>query len=234
MTPRAKFFTEAHVLSQGASAQLALDGKPMRTPRGHPLAVPTDALAAAIAAEWNALGDTIDPARLPLTRLANTAIDGLQENRVGVIADLKRFAGTDLLCYRCTGPDALAAREAAAWDDLVEWVRDTYGARLRLAAGITHVPQDETTIAALCTALDGLDDFALTALHTVTALTGSLVIALALQAGRLTAAEAFEAAMVDESFQAEQWGVDPEAEARWNRLAGELSDAARFLALLDA
>jgi chaperone required for assembly of F1-ATPase len=216
----------------GDGFRLLLDGKAVKTPKSRVLAVPSRALAEALAAEWNALEDKLDPEALPLTRLANTAVDGTAENRALMLDDLSRYADGDLICYRAEAPEALVAREAAAWDPLLAWARETLGAGLVVASGVVHRPQAPEAIVALRAAAAGFDDFALTAAHLAIGLTGSVVIGLALAKGRLTAEEAWAAATVDETFQAEIWGVDAEAKARADRHLGALRSAERFLRLL--
>jgi len=229
---RPKFFREARAEPTVGGFRLLLDGKPVKTPKGRMLTVPTLALAEALAQEWNALKAQIDPAALPLTRLANTTIDGMGQNRALVLQDLVRYAGSDLICYRSGEPPALVAREAAAWDPLLEWAGETLDAKLVTTSGVMHRPQSEDAIDALAAAAFRLNDFALAALHLATGLTGSLVLALALVHGRLDAAEAWRLSTIDETFQAEQWGMDAEAEARAKRHAGQLADAERFLRLI--
>jgi chaperone required for assembly of F1-ATPase len=230
---RPKFFREARAEPALGGFRLLLDGKPVKTPKGRMLAVPTFTLAEALAQEWNALKTQIDPAALPLTRLANTTIDRMGQNRALVLQDLVRYAGSDLICYRSTEPPALAAREAEAWDPLLQWSAQSLDARLVTTSGVMHRPQSEDAVDALAAAAFRLDDFALTALHMTTGLTGSLVLALALVHGRLDAAEAWRLSTIDETFQAEQWGRDAEAEARAKNHAAALVDAERFLRLLN-
>lgn len=228
---RPKFFKEAAPQRAADGFRLLLDGKPVKTPKGRPLTVPSAALAQALAGEWNALATAIDPQALPLTRLVNTVIDGTAENRALILEDLRRYAGADLLCYRGE-PEALAAREAEAWDPLLGWARTAHGAALSVTSGVVHCPQPEAARDALMAAAARLDDFALTAVHVAAGLTGSVIIALGMAEGRLDAASAWQAARVDEAYQAELWGVDSEAEARADRLAAELAQAERFLSLL--
>jgi chaperone required for assembly of F1-ATPase len=229
---RPKFFKSATAASAGEGFALLLDGNPVKTPKGRALRVPGQALAEALAVEWTALEDKIDPTALPLTKLVNTVLDGTAENRGLMLEDLGRYAGGDLLCYRAEGPEPLIAREGAAWDPVLAWANEAFGADLAVTSGIVHRPQDEAAIAALTAQVARLDDFALTALHLATGLTGSLLLGLALTHGRLSADEAWAAATVDEAYQAELWGVDTEAEARSHRHRDELRLAERFLRLL--
>lgn len=208
-----------------------LDGRSLKTPRGAELALPTAALAEAIAAEWAAQREEIAPADMAFTKLANTAIDGIAPRRDETIAEIAGFARHDHLCYRTDKPAELAARQDAAWDPLLDWAAERYGAPLMTSHGVTSVPQPEASLAALRDAVAAQDDFALAGLHVVAAISGSLVLALAVADGRLDAAEAFAVSQIDERYQAEKWGLDSEAEARARRLAMELDAAARFIDL---
>jgi chaperone required for assembly of F1-ATPase len=211
---------------------VALDGKPVRTPARRELAVPNAALAAAIAAEWDAQRDEIRPATMPLLRLAATAIDRTAAQRDLVAAETAGYAGTDLLCYRAESPPALAARQDAVWQPLLDWAALRYGAALTVTTGIVPTRQSPAALGAFAAAVAAQDDFRLTALHTLTAALGSLVIALALLEGRLDAAAAFAASQLDETFQIETWGEDAEAAARRHALAADIAAAARFIELL--
>jgi chaperone required for assembly of F1-ATPase len=210
---------------------VALDGKPLKTPRGASLILPTRALAEAVAAEWDAQGDKIDPQSMPLAKLANTAIDGVAPRREDAIEELVKFAGHDLLCYRAERPAELVARQAKAWDPLLDWAAERYGARLVASSGIASIQQPEGAIGALHRALGAFDPFALAALGVAASICGSLVLALAIAQRRLSAPQAFSLSQIDETYQAETWGVDSEAEARVWRLENELKTAARFLEL---
>jgi chaperone required for assembly of F1-ATPase len=211
---------------------VAIDGRPMRTPGRNPLIVPSAALAAAIAAEWDAQQDEVRPATMPLTRLAATAIDRTGPQRHRVVDEVANYAGTDLVCYRADHPPALAARQQAVWQKLLDWATARYDAALRVTTGVVPTTQSEAALLAFATAVAAQDDFALTALHTLTAACGSLVIALALLEGEVDAAAAFAASQLDESFQIEAWGEDAEATARRQALAADIEAAARFVALL--
>jgi chaperone required for assembly of F1-ATPase len=210
---------------------VTLDGKPLKTPRGAEFALPTAALAEAIAEEWRAQGEEILPAEMPLTKLANTAIDGVAERREEVVVEIVAFARHDHLCYRTDKPAELVARQNAAWDPLLDWAAERYGAPLHTAHGITSIAQPEPSLAALKAAVEAEGSFALAALHVVASILGSVVLALAVVDKRLTPGEAFAASQVDERYQAEKWGLDSEAEARAKHLAKELDAAARFMDL---
>ena len=211
---------------------IALDGRPMRTPAKNALVVPTEPLAQAIAAEWQAQQQEVRPRTMPLTRLAATAIDRTAIQREQIVSETANYAGTDLVCYRADHPPELIARQQAVWGPLVAWAMQRYDAALAVTSGI--VPQRQSTAAldAFAAAVAGQDDFRLTALHTLTAACGSLVIALALFEGRLDAESAFAASQLDESFQIEKWGEDAEAATRRTAIAEDIAATARFTALL--
>jgi chaperone required for assembly of F1-ATPase len=212
--------------------RILLDGKPARTPAKAELALPTRALADAIAAEWEAQGDRIDAATMPLTRIANSAIDGAAARLAKVCSDIVAFAGNDLLCYRAEGPEPLVQRQSEQWDPVLAWSRDALGARFEVAKGLMPIAQPEQATAAVATVLDGLDAFRLAALHVMTTLMGSALLALAHARGALTAEAAWAAAHVDEDWQISQWGEDAEAAARRARRWAEMQAASRMLALL--
>jgi chaperone required for assembly of F1-ATPase len=213
---------------------IALDGKPVRTPARAVLAVPSAALAAAIAAEWEAQGEEIRPATMPLTRLAATAIDRTAAQRDLVVAETANYSATDLVCYRAEHPPALAARQHAVWQPLLDWAALRYDAALAVTTGIVPAAQSSAALRALAAVVAAHDDFRLTALHTLTAACGSLVIALALSETRLDPEAAFAASQLDETFQIEAWGEDFEAAARRRAVAADIAAAARFIALLNA
>jgi len=214
------------------SFRILLDGKPIKTPARANLALPARALAEAVADEWRAQVQTVESETMPLTKLANTAIDRVAKHRVHVVEQICAFGRGDLLCYRASEPAALVARQAAVWDPLLDWAQARYGARLKTGQGIGYVEQPADALASLDAAARAFDDFALAALHTAASLSGSLVLALALADGRLDARETFEVSQLDETFQAEKWGRDDEAEARRGHLLAELRAAERFLRFL--
>ena len=216
----------------GGGYRVQLDGKPVRTPAKALLALPTRALAEAVAGEWAAQREHIDPATMPLTRLANSAIDGVQGREAEVRADIVRYAGSDLLCYRASEPEGLVRRQAEMWDPVLGWARDALGARFAVAEGLMPLAQPDAAISAIAAALEGFDAFSLAALHVMTTLTGSALLALAHARGRLTAEQAWTAAHVDEDWQIGKWGEDAEAAARRQRRWCEMQAAGRMLALL--
>jgi chaperone required for assembly of F1-ATPase len=211
---------------------IALDGRALRTPARRELTVPSESLAAAIAAEWDAQETDIHPERMPLTRLAATAIDRTAVLRDNIIAEIANYAGTDLVCYRAEQPPALAARQHATWQPLIDWAASRYDAGLAVTAGIVPTPQSPASLKAFAAVVGSQDNFRLTALQAATAACGSLVIALALLEGRLDADHAFAASQLDETFQIEAWGEDAEATQRRTTLAADIKAAARFLELL--
>jgi chaperone required for assembly of F1-ATPase len=216
----------------GTGWGVALDGRPMRTPGKNELVVPSETLAAAIAAEWDAQHDEIRPVSMPLTRLAATAIDRTAVQRDRVIDEIAGYAGTDLVCYRADHPPALAARQHAEWQPLLDWATLRYDAVLAVTCGVIPTPQSRAALKAFAAAVAAHDDFRLTVLHALTAGCGSLVIALAMMEGQLDAAGAFAASQLDETYQIEEWGEDAEAAARRKALADDITSAARFLELL--
>ena len=228
-----RFYKEAGFTPAEGGFRLTLDGRPANTPARNPLVLPTRDLAQAVADEWGAQVTAIDPATMPLTRLTNTAIDGVAPRREAVADDLCAYAGTDLLAYRAAEPDRLVSAQAAAWDPILAWAHDTLGTRLILSEGVMHVTQPESAVAALSGAVRAVDHpFRLAALHTLTTLTGSLITALAVLHGHLSADAAWEAAHVDETYQAAVWGRDEEAEERLALRRAEFDAAARMLKAL--
>ncbi len=214
-----RFYKQAAVVPHDQGFALTLDGKKAKTPGRNPLAVASPAVAEALAAEWQGQGERIDPVTMPLTRIANSAIDRVSREMAPVRAEIVKYAGSDLVCYRGEGPDSLVAAQEAAWGPVLAWAREALGARFVLVAGIIAVEQPAESLRAVDAALSHLDPLRLAAVHVATTLTGSALIALALLHGALTPAEAWAAAHVDEDWQMEQWGRDAVAlsrrAARW-------------------
>ena len=210
---RKRFYERAAVKPVDDGFAIVLDDKPVRTPSRNTLAAPTREIATAMAAEWDAQRDVIDPLTMPMTRLANSVIDGVVGRVDAVTDDIARYFGSDLLFYRAGHPEALVAREAAHWDPVLLWAAETLGAHFILAEGIVHVRQPDQAVAAARAALPS-DPWAVAAMHVVTTLTGSALLALALRHGRLTADEVWAAAHVDEDWNVEQWGLDEEVATR--------------------
>jgi chaperone required for assembly of F1-ATPase len=199
---------------------LMLDGRGARTPGRNPLAAKSRALMVEVAAEWERQRDKLDPSEMPLTRLVNSAVDGVSLTMAETRAEVVKYAGSDLLFYRAEEPEALAERQRLAFDPILAWAAEALGARFVLTSGIIHVEQPPESIAVVRSAVGDFDDpVALASLTAMTTLTGSALLALAVARGWLSPAEAWLAAHVDENFQAERWGADQEAtarsEARW-------------------
>jgi chaperone required for assembly of F1-ATPase len=224
-----RFYKRATAEPEGARFVLKLDGRSAKTPAKKLLAVPCIRLAEALAAEWNSTGEHIDPGKMPLTRIVNVAIDRVAEEMAPVRSDIVNYARSDLLCYRADGPAGLIAAEEGAWSPLLAWARNALGARFVLAEGVMHVAQDRTVLAAIERALVPLDPLGLAALHVVTTLTGSAVVALALARRHIDADEAWTAAHVDEDWQMHQWGADEAALARRASRRSEMDAAALIL-----
>ena len=227
-----RFYRSAGVEPSEGGFVLTLDGRPARTPARAPLRLPTRALGEAVAAEWDGQGDTIEPASMPLTKLANTAIDGVSKEMDAVRADLARYAGSDLVAYRAGEPDRLVAEQALAWDPVLAFAREELGARFILSEGVTFVTQPEASLEQVRERLAAeTSPFALAALHVMTTLTGSVLLALMHAGGRLSGEAAWEAAHVDERYQESRWGQDSEAVARREARRAEFEAASRLYRL---
>lgn len=229
-----RFYKTADVAASeaGNGPTVRLDGRPVRTPGKAPLVLPTEPLAEAVAAEWAAQGDKIVPDTMPLMSLAATAIDRVVGNHQAVAAEAAGYAGTDLLCYRADTPIELAQRQAEAWDPVLDWARSQFNARFEVTLGLMPVDQPVETVSRFQDVMAARNAFDLTALHVMTTAYGSLLLALSVDAGAMTAARALDASRVDEIFQAELWGEEEEAEKRRERLSREVEAASRFLELL--
>ena len=231
---RKRFYKEARAVAAEDGFEVRLDGRVLRSPAGGRLALPSEALAAAIAGEWQAQGEKINPETMPIMSLASTAIDRVAIQRGEIVEEILRFAETDLLCHRAEAPDELVRRQAETWQPLLDWAAQDLGAPLTATTGILAVAQPPQSLAALRRAVEALDDLALTALSVAVAAAGSLVIGLALLRGRLDPEAAFDAAELDASYQIELWGEDPEATRRRAVCRADLFAAARFAGLLAA
>ena len=212
--------------------RLLLDDKPVRTPAKKELLLPTRALADAVAAEWEAQAARIDPVTMPLTRLANSAIDGVMGREAEVRADIVKYAGSDLVCYRAEAPPELVRRQLETWDPVLMWAREALAASFHVAHGIMPAMQPRPAAANVARAIEAHGAFDLAALHVMTTLMGSALLALAHARGRLTADESWAAAHVDEDWQISQWGEDAEAQARRERHWLEMQAASRLIELL--
>jgi len=228
-----RFWKRAEVVPADAGWAIRLDGRPVRTPSRAELAVPTEALANAIAEEWNAVGETLDPRGMPLTGIANAAIDHVATNPVPFAESLARYAESDLACYRADVPRALAERQSGEWDRLLGWARRRFDVDFATTTGLTHVEQPPATVERLRHAVSVVDPFRLAALSPLVTIGGSLVGALGVLEGAFTPEEAWEAVTVDDRWQLEQWGSDAEAEAALDNRRKDFLVAARFLRLLD-
>ncbi|MGN6514903.1 MAG: ATP12 family chaperone protein [Rhizomicrobium sp.] len=227
-----RFYKDVSIDERDGVWRVLLDGRVLKTQGKASVELPNRALADAVATEWAAQDENIDPPNMFLTRLAFAAIDGVKANRQRVAEHALSFGRTDLLCYRAEQPEELVARQAAVWNPLLDWVAERYGVRLSVATGIAFTEQSPEALVALERAIAGTDDFTLAALHTAATITGSLVLALALIEEHIDAEQAFAAATLDETFQSEKWGLDTEAQTRLNRLSAELSAAEQFAAFL--
>jgi chaperone required for assembly of F1-ATPase len=225
-----RFYQAASVAPEEGGFVLRLDGKRPMTPGRQPVAIADAAVAEGVAAEWNRQGDFIDPASMPLTRLANTAIDGVAPRMQEVRDDVLSYAGSDLLYYRAGEPEGLVGRQRELWDPILAWAEKHFGARFLLAEGVMHIAQPESALAAVRTVLSSFDDpLRLAALHVATTLSGSALIALALARGAIGTDAAWAAAHVDEDWNISQWGEDLEAAQRRARRLDDFRAAAAAL-----
>lgn len=230
-----RFWKQAAAVPAAAGGYtVALDGKPMRTPAKRPLAMPSLALAEAVAAEWNQQPADFNPETMALTRFANTAVDRVADLRAEVIEEMANWAGTDLVSYRATEPPELAARQGRAWDPWVDWLRRRFDVDLKVTSGLMPIAQAPETVERMAAALASRGDEELAALHTLVGILGSLVLALAVAEGELALDDAWAASRTDEDHQAAHWGEDAEAAARAAQLRADLGHAYRFLCLLKA
>lgn len=227
-----RFYKSADTAPEGDGTTVRLDGKPVRTPGGAPLILPTPALADAVAAEWAAQQEKIIPDTMPMMSLGATAIDRVVPNRAAVAAEAAGYAGSDLLCYRADSPADLAARQAAAWDPVLAWAAARYDVRFEITVGVMPVDQPAETRARFLGVAEAMDPFSLTATHVLTTALGSFLLALGAVEGEYAPDEAFALSRIDETYQEELWGTDEEAAARRDRLFREVAQAHRFLGLL--
>ena len=226
-----RFWTLAQTVETDAGFTVHLDARPVRTPAKAAFVLPTRAMAQAAAAEWQAQTGKVRPDTMPVTRAANSAIDKVTPLHRAVVAEVASFGATDLLCYRATFPQALIDRQAAVWDPVLDWATTAYAAPLHVTAGVIPVPQPTASLAALTAHVTALDPFRLMALHDLVAISGSLILGLAVTAGKLSADDAWQACRIDENWQAEQWGVDEDAAALQELRRLAFSQADRFYAL---
>ena len=229
-----RFWKEVAAVREGEGWAIKLDDRPVRTPARASLLLPTQALAEAVAGEWRDSGETVDPRTMPLTGLANAAIDRIEPDRRTFAGGLARYAEADLACYRSEWPPDLAERQEQAWDGLLAWARRRYDVNFATTSGLMHVPQPPATIDRLAHEVAALDAFRLAGLSPLVTVGGSLVAGLAVLEKAMTAVQAWDAVSIDERWQLEQWGSDAEAEAALENRKRDFLAAARFLELLEA
>ena len=225
---RRRFYENATVTATPDGHAVQLDGKPVLTPARRPLTAPTRELAQALAAEWNAQTEVVDPAKMPLTRLANSIIDGVAQTPQPVADEIKKYLASDLLFYRAGEPEGLVERQARHWDPILQWVAETLGAKFYLGEGVVHVAQPESALEAARAAVPD-DPWRLGAAHVITTLTGSALIAVAMARGALSTEAAWQAANVDEDWNMERWGRDEMAIKRRDFRLAEFRAAAAVL-----
>ena len=228
---RKRFYASASVAKTDGGFSVTLDGRPIKTPSGKIVIAPKREIAEAIAAEWQAQQEIIDPLTMPLTRLANSVVEAVADRADAVADDIEKYLGSDLLFYRAGHPEGLVAREATHWDPIVFWAAETLGAHFMLAEGIVHVHQPETAIASARAAFPG-DPWSIAALHVVTTLTGSALLALALTYRVRDPEQIWAAAHVDEDWNIEKWGIDDEVAARRAARLVDFQAATRILKAL--
>jgi chaperone required for assembly of F1-ATPase len=224
-----RFYDHVAIKDESGGTSVLLDGKPVRTPGKAAFLLPNAALAEAVAEEWRGQGARIDPATMPLTRLANSVIDGVKGHEEAVIGDVLNYAGSDLICYRAEGPSNLVARQTKHWDPVVAWAKQELGAAMLLAEGVRHVAQPPTSLDTISMCLRQFDSWSLAALHVMTGISGSALLAMAVALRRLSPEEAWAAAHVDEDWQISQWGEDEEARARRESRWRDFAASARML-----
>ncbi|MBM2711571.1 ATPase [Mesorhizobium caraganae] len=228
-----RFYKDVSVVPVDEGFAVHLDGKPVRTPGKALLALPTETAAKLVAGEFDAQGETIDPVTMPVLRLVNTAIDGVASDPQAVLEDVLRFASSDLTCYRADAPQGLVERQNRHWDPVIDWARSALGARFNLAEGVIHVEQPRESIAVLGAHLaQRAEPLRLAAIHVMTSLTGSALLALAVDYGALDGEAAWAAGHVDEDWQAEHWGHDAEAVARRSARKRDMMAAVSLLEAL--
>jgi len=227
-----RFYKLAAASPEEGGVAVLLDERMIRTPAKNPLRVPTEELAEAIAGEWNAQGDEVDPRAMPLTGLANAAIDRVAPDPAAFALTLAGYGESDLLCYRADAPRPLVERQAAAWDPLLEWARCRFDVEFEVTSGVMHRAQPTATVEQLQRVVPARSAFHLAALSPLVTVSGSLIVALALAEGAIGLEQAWAAATLDEAWQAEQWGEDPLAAQALRNRRRDFESAYRFLTLL--
>jgi chaperone required for assembly of F1-ATPase len=229
-----RFWKDVTVDRLGDGWAIKLDDRPVRTPARVPLSLPTEALAEAVAEEWREAGETVDPRAMPMTGLANAAIDRVEPERQAFAGGLARYAEADLACYRSEWPPELVERQAKAWDELLAWARRRYDIDFATTSGLMHIPQPQATIEQLAHAVGALDAFRLAGLSPLITVGGSLIAALAVLEKAMTPEQGWDAVSIDDRWQLEQWGADPEAAIALDNRKRDFLAAAQFLELLEA
>lgn len=227
-----RFYKQAAAKAAEGGFCVALDGKPIRTPGGVTVLTPHRVLAEALAAEWEAQGAEMKPALMEINQLVNSAIDRIAANPSAMVEEIAAYAGSDLLCYRAEAPAGLVARQREAWDPLLDWAASRFGVRFTVTTGIVPISQDPLALQRVKAVISQDDPFQLSALRAVTGLGGSLILGMAVRAGRLDAATAWRAAHIDEDWQREKWGEDAEAATARANACRAFASAAQMLALL--
>lgn len=230
-TAMKRFYNRVTAEEEGGGYSVFLDGRVIKTPAKAHLRLPTRALAEAIAGEWDAQSEKIDPANMPLMQAAATVIDRVTPQREKVIDEIASYGGTDLVCYRASHPPSLVEKQSAAWDPMLAWINKRHQVSLHVVEGIMHIQQPEESLAKMRALVSGQQDMTLAPLYNMTSLCGSLVIALAVLDGRITAEDAFEISEIDETHTMEFWGSDAEAVKRRKNNKESLAASARFLQL---
>lgn len=224
-----RFYETVEVAPAEDGHRVLLDGRPLRTPAKRPLALPMAGLAEALAGEWRAQGEVVQPQAMPLTRLASTAQDRMPALRAAAIEEVAGYAGTDLLCYRAAAPIDLVERQSRVWQPMLDWAASIYGVRLTVTTSLLPVSQPDAALRGLRMAVESLADWPLVGLHAATTALGSLVLGLALARGRIDAEQALAASLLDELYEIERWGQDVESERRHEALRRDVEAATLFL-----
>jgi chaperone required for assembly of F1-ATPase len=228
-----RFYKQVSVTQADGGFEVQLDGRPVKTPLKRALVMPGEAMAKAVADEWQAQETHIDPGAMIITRLANTAIDRVAGDEGRIAGEIVQFSASDMVCYRADAPDSLVARQAERWDPVLDWAHRALGCRFICVAGVMHQAQPEGSLDKLRTALDRESPWRLTAIHNTTTLTGSALVGMMVAAGELSGDDAWAAAHVDEDWQIEQWGEDEEAQARRALRKADFDETVRFLGMTD-
>jgi len=228
-----RFYKKAESGPVETGFAVLLDGRPIKTPAKAAFILPTEKMAIAIAEEWDAQENKIDPASMPFMQFAATAIDRVTTQKIAVIDEISGFGGTDLVCYRASYPDRLVEKQSQAWDPLLQWLDETYSITLDTTPGLDHVMQAPKSLDGMTAIIEQQSDMKLSAIHMIVSLTGSLVVTLAVIAGRLTAEQAFDISELDETHTIEEWGADDEAVLRRKNNKASLIAATNFLNLCD-